>query len=316
MPIVWTEHETLKLVTLYSEHECLRNPLHPNFKDKLSRYKAYKNIVDHMNICGLTVCDCIKRITYIKAQYCYELSKIGAAISCEKFYKPTASWFPIIHQLFFPFITQDCINDFWKISHDKKDVFNDYREETNKQLTRSTSMELDTPGRDCICPYANCHCDISYLTKSRAHAKKVTKTDVGSNSRRSINTEHAAQTDVSYFKIKGTSCQIHLEDDILTAEDSKGKKKSYEEFDMFGKNIACQLRNIDFEIAIKLEKRIQDLIAQERLDNMKANCSECYTSSNCSECKIIRKEMVCNCGLPVIMIKTDQCCEFDCKQTL
>ena len=51
---------------------------------------------------------------------------------------------------------------------------------------------------------------------------------------------------MSYFKIKGTSCQIHLEDDIFTAEDSKGKKKSYEEFDMFGKNIACQLRNIDF----------------------------------------------------------------------
>lgn len=72
-------------------------------------------------------------------------------------------------------------------------------------------------------------------------------------------------------------------------------------------------KHLFLEIAIKLEKRIQDLIAQERLDNIKSNCSECCASSSCSECKIIQKEMICSCGLPVIMIKTDQSSKFVCK---
>lgn len=114
--MVWTESLTLRLVALYSQHECLRNPYHPNYKNKLCRYKAYKEIVDCMNVCGLTVCDCIKRITYIKAQYCYELSKISAAISCEKYYKPTACWFPSIHKLFFPLVASyTCANDICKV---------------------------------------------------------------------------------------------------------------------------------------------------------------------------------------------------------
>lgn len=72
------------------------------------------------------------------------------------------------------------------------------------------------------------------------------------------------------------------------------------------------------EVAIKLEKRIQDLITQERLDDIKSKSvshtirSDCCSSS-CSDCKVMRKEMVCSCGLPVIMIKTDQSCEFNCK---
>lgn len=116
MPIAWNESLTLKLVTFYSKHECLRNPLHPNFKNKVCRYKAYKKIVDSMNICGLTIYDCIKKITCVKAQYCYELSKISTAISCEKFYTPTASWFPIIHQLFFPLIaTYSYASDSYKV---------------------------------------------------------------------------------------------------------------------------------------------------------------------------------------------------------
>lgn len=116
MPIAWTDSLTLRLVTLYSKHECLRNSLHPDYKNKQCRYKAYKQIVNSMNVCGLTIYDCIKRVTSVKAQYCYELSKISAAISCEKFYRPTTSWFPIVHELFFPFVPiYHCASDCYKV---------------------------------------------------------------------------------------------------------------------------------------------------------------------------------------------------------
>lgn len=116
MPIVWTESQTLKLVILYSRYECLRNPFHRDFKNKLCRYKAYKQIANSMNICGLTVGDCIKKITHLKAQYCYELSNISASISCEKSYKPKAIWFPIMHEILFPFVkTCGYLDNSWKV---------------------------------------------------------------------------------------------------------------------------------------------------------------------------------------------------------
>ncbi|CAL7938866.1 unnamed protein product [Xylocopa violacea] len=367
MPIAWTESLTLKLVTLYSEHECLINPFHPNFKNKLCRYKAYKEITDSMNVCGLTVCDCIKRITYVKSQYCHELSKISAAISCENFYKPTASWFPLIHKLFFPFITTcSHTDDLCKIRDDKTSTPRNYHcNETRNQLTRLNLVVPEVLSRDCDCPYATCYCHKSYKTKPHIRLKqlgtqfstqgekiitsqttaaeytnylhlrsqKVTGNDVGSNTKRYIYKEHTTQTDVSCFKTTCTSCQVcfgreipfnassMMKNDLNTSSDyvpaeenTKGKSKT-DEFDMFGKSIAFQLRNINFEIAIKLEKRIQDLIVQERLYNMKSKCSDCCTStSSCSECKDMHKGMVCSCGLPLIMIKTYPSCDFDCKQ--
>ncbi|XP_017892216.1 uncharacterized protein LOC108632273 [Ceratina calcarata] len=361
MPIAWTEVLTLRLVTLYSKHECLRDPFHPDFNNKLCRYKAYKEIVDSMNVCGLTVCDCIKRITYVKSQYCYELSKISASIACEKFYKPATAWFPMMHRLFFPFMATYTYADGFCKQRDEK------TNRTEDQLTHSNLKEHEPSGRNCDCPYAICYCNKSYRTRPYARLKKpekpfsiqaeyenapasrakdslysrpkrVSRIDAGNNTRRSINAECSTQTDMSCFKTICTACQVCVQDEIslncanlanilmkndLTAvsftdlvpgEEDVNEKRKTDEFDMFGKSIAFQLRNISFEIAIKLEKRIQDLIAKERLVNMKSKCSDCCSSSSCSECKLIHQGMMCSCGLPVIMIKTDPSCDFDCKQ--
>lgn len=105
MPNAWTEDDTEKLVALYERYQCLWNPFHPEFSDKSSRYKAYKEIKSSIDIPGLTICDCIERIKSVKKEYCYELSKITAAIFCGKLYIPKAKWFKEMHMLFFPYKT-------------------------------------------------------------------------------------------------------------------------------------------------------------------------------------------------------------------
>lgn len=115
MPNVWTADDTEKLITLYGQYQCLWNPFHPEFNNTLSRYKAYKKIKDSINIPGLTICDCIERITNVKKEYCYELSKITAAIFCEKLYAPKAEWFERMHVLFFPYMPTSFYNDFKKV---------------------------------------------------------------------------------------------------------------------------------------------------------------------------------------------------------
>lgn len=105
MSNVWTEDDTEKLIALFEQYQCLWNPFHPEFNSKSLRYEAYKEIKNAMNIPGLKICDYIKRIENVKKEYCYELSKIAAAISCEKLYAPKAKWFKIMHVLFFPYIS-------------------------------------------------------------------------------------------------------------------------------------------------------------------------------------------------------------------
>ncbi|EGI59041.1 hypothetical protein G5I_12751 [Acromyrmex echinatior] len=104
MPNVWTEDDTEKLIALYGQYQCLWNPFHPEFNNKSLRYEAYKKIKNFINIPGLTICDCINRIVNVKKEYCYELSKIAAAISYEKLYVPKVKWFKRMHMLFFPYM--------------------------------------------------------------------------------------------------------------------------------------------------------------------------------------------------------------------
>lgn len=115
MPNVWTENDTEKLIEFYGQNQCLWNPFHPEFNSKSMRYEAYKEIRNSMNIPGLTICDCIKRIGNVKKEYCYELSKITAAISCEKLYAPKAKWFKTMHMLFFPYMSISHYNNFRKV---------------------------------------------------------------------------------------------------------------------------------------------------------------------------------------------------------
>ncbi|XP_076294664.1 uncharacterized protein LOC143215930 [Lasioglossum baleicum] len=329
MSIAWTDNQTLKLVILYSRHECLWNPFHPEFKSKFSRYKAYKNIVESMFNSCLTVCDCIKKITQIKAQYCYELSKIGAAISCEKIYKPNVNWFPVIHEILFPFVkTCGYKHDDWKICNKEKSPLTDYHSsEVTDQLRNSNTVELKRTQRHCnwtqprTSPRKDCTGENNDKGTNYVHPQ-VPRINTGCSTRKCITTESEMQTDLSAFKTASSACQTCAIDDVVAkniSEDAdaghEGRKISCDEFDMFGKSIACQLRNINFEAAIKLEKRIQALIAQERLSTMKyishSFNAACYNSS-CSECRIVRDETVCSCGLPLIKIEADASCQF-CK---
>lgn len=100
-----------------------------------------------------------------------------------------------------------------------------------------------------------------YTNYLHLRPQKVTGNDVGSNTRRYICKEHTTQTDVSCFKTTCTSCQVCLGEEISfnianltsslmkthdpTEENTNGKSKT-DEFDMFGKSIAFQLRNISF----------------------------------------------------------------------
>ncbi|XP_047366549.1 uncharacterized protein LOC124955732 [Vespa velutina] len=196
MAFKWAEGETIKLLILYGQYDCLKYPFDDNFDKKVYRYKAYKHIVDAMNIPSLTIYDCITRIEDLKKQYCYELSKIAVAILCGKLYESQTKYFKLMHDLFFPYAIFD----------------------------------------------------------QKVNENKITKVMVK---------------------------------DVCTEIDLIEERKD-DEFDMFAKSIAYQLRNISLKSAIELEKKIQDLVTEERLSNIKCSLSSdnvicCCSCSNCVE---------------------------------
>ncbi|XP_043681924.1 uncharacterized protein LOC122635607 [Vespula pensylvanica] len=200
MAFNWAEGETIKLLILYGQYDCLKYPFDDNFDKKMYRYKAYKHIVDAMNIPSLTIYDCITKIEDLKKQYCYELSKIAVAILCGKLYESQTKYFKLMHDLFFPFV--------------------------------------------------NCDQKVNIIQNEDKITKDMVK-------------------------------------DVCTEIDLIEEKKD-DEFDMFAKSIAYQLRNISLKSAIELEKKIQDLVTEERLSNIKRSLSSdniicCCSCSNCVE---------------------------------
>ncbi|KAL0129730.1 hypothetical protein PUN28_001767 [Cardiocondyla obscurior] len=260
MPNVWTEDDTEKLIALYGRYQCLWNPFYSEFNSKSLRYEAYKKIKSSMNISGLTICDCIKRIVYVKKEYCYELSKIAAAIYSNKLYAPKAKWFKSTHMLFFP--------------------------RTNNNTDLTAKLYLCDKMVVIIDTVSSVQLQDSLISSKTFQTFDVaTETNNGT-------AEHETQTDLLHDRSTYT-------DNIPMKMD---EKKIQDSFDIFGKNIAFQLRTIDIETAVELEKKIQTLITKARLKILESKLidqsnNRLFCCCDCNDCKIMCKDETCSCGL-------------------
>ncbi|GAB1860219.1 MADF domain-containing protein [Camponotus japonicus] len=306
MPNVWSGDDTEKLIALYGQYQCLWNPFHPEFNSTLSRYRAYKKIKNSINIPGLTICDCIEKITNVKKEYCYELSKITAAIFCEKLYAPKAEWFKRMHVLFFPYIPTSSYNDLKKPDSNKQ-KFNDIS--TQDDLLHSSLEKSKDKANVCsndICGTCELQ-EIELCLKLRDTIHSTSKPqdalifseaiqmiDVATDISNGVHstTENETQTDM--FNDRST-----FTDDISV--EMYSRRKTEDSFDLFGKTIAFQLRTVDIKTAMELEKEIQNLITKARLKTLESKLMDRNGSSvcccDCNDCKVMCKNETCNCGL-------------------
>ena len=75
---------------------------------------------------------------------------------------------------------------------------------------------------------------------------RVTGIDAGCGTGKCITAEREQQTDVSCFQDQCVACGICAQKGAAIDEDYKGKREACDEFEMFGRSIASQLRNINF----------------------------------------------------------------------
>ncbi|CAH2098176.1 unnamed protein product [Euphydryas editha] len=90
-----TEEETLRLVQLYRQHECLWDIRSEAYKNKQMRMSALKQICEAMDIKGLNIDEIKTKIKIIRSTYYLELNKIEKSTrsGAEKVYVPRVKWF-------------------------------------------------------------------------------------------------------------------------------------------------------------------------------------------------------------------------------
>ncbi|XP_011705702.1 PREDICTED: uncharacterized protein LOC105460906 [Wasmannia auropunctata] len=317
MPNAWTEDDTEKLIALYGQYQCLWNRFHPEFNNKSLRYEAYKEIKDSINIPGLTICACIKRIAKVKKEYCYELSKIAAAICCEKLYAPKVKWFKRMHVLFFPYMPISHYNNFKKqdntyqkfddSSIQNKFLHSSFEESKSKQIcSNNTCGTCDLQEIElCLKLRDTAHSAPKLQDTLVPSARSIQMVDVATETSNGIIVEHETHTDLLHERKyvagdnKGKKDRSTCTDDIPTEVYGR---RNIDNFDIFGKSIAFQLRTIDIHTAVELEKEIQNLMTKARLKILESKLTCQSSSSICccdcnDDCQVMCKDETCSCGL-------------------
>ncbi|XP_046627624.1 uncharacterized protein LOC124308702 [Neodiprion virginianus] len=281
MPVEWTEARVYKLVLSYIRHECLWKHDSDSYNDLEARYTAYLGIIRDLNIRDLTVNEVRDRIKQIKRTYRMELAKINDANFRGFPYKPKITWFELIHEFLRAYITeQDSNAD--SLLH--VEANNGEPEEFNHH----TSQSLLYSQRSC--PINQCpSCVRHFPTQLNLDTSptKLTKNAVPLKQKINLASQHdfirqqtprALQSipNISSFSTSG-DCSIirasnaEVKSQVITnsIKKHKSQKKYGDEFDAFGKSVACQLRELSLPHALRTQTNIQSLLAEERINSNK-----------------------------------------------
>ncbi|XP_039277034.1 uncharacterized protein LOC111062626 isoform X2 [Nilaparvata lugens] len=95
----WSEDETIKLVELYGEFECLWNITSVDYKNKSKRTSAYEAIVTELNKDNFGVAELKQKIKNLRCTYnqeCLKVKKSNKSGAGIKDYIPALKWFHIM----------------------------------------------------------------------------------------------------------------------------------------------------------------------------------------------------------------------------
>ncbi|XP_026756266.1 uncharacterized protein LOC113516099 [Galleria mellonella] len=245
----WSENETYHFVKIYLSHEYLWNPDHPCYRMKNKRQKAYKDISTEFNaVTGLVLheIEVKMKIKNLRSTYVQELAKIKNRSCPDSVYTPAMKWFAEWHKHF---------SVMGRSKYDVDIPVNDEDEtpdDTSQKIWVSTGE--DNEEETSIDPFsAQNHDDYVILLKSepkdeyQKHQSDLCDLNNKKKSRRSPSEDNSDRT---YRGSLDSNLDSHIRED---------------EFDIYGKYIATQLRKMDLQKALKVQLEIQNIVSEARL---------------------------------------------------
>ncbi|CAH0589262.1 unnamed protein product [Chrysodeixis includens] len=242
----WSEAVTLEFVKIYIKHECLWNPAHPGYKLRYQREKAYSEIsTEFMTTKSLTVPEVKMKIKNLRTTYAQQVHKILQKSSPDSIYEPSLVWF---HEM------DRCLKHISSNRHSTS-----YNPQESLEIDsscqiwvdqESESANLDETNPDPLVPQTDDEYD------SLKPDEQISKVKLERQS-----------SPVYYKKIKKKKLKHRLPIRNYSSDSVSDCSKD-DEFDIYGKYIASQLRKMDLHKALRLQLEIQNLVSEARISDI------------------------------------------------
>ncbi|XP_047516078.1 uncharacterized protein LOC125056822 [Pieris napi] len=231
-----SEGETLKLVQLYGENECLWDIKSLNYRNKEMRSTALQNMAQQMQIEGLTSTEVKNKIKAIRATYYLELDKIQKSTksgASGNVYVPKVKWFQELDGFIKNAIVKRKTMDNSGTSNDDAELgeaegVGDGAENVSRS-TENNDNSTETPTQAIQTP-------VRHSGPPRSKRSKI------------------SQMAAMIKDLKSMSNDVNM---------SPSEEES--DADIFGKHVAAQLKKLSEEQYVIAQEEIQKILSKARL---------------------------------------------------
>ncbi|XP_028029431.1 uncharacterized protein LOC114242463 [Bombyx mandarina] len=273
----WSEDLTIQMIIEYEKREFLWNPVSEHYKNKKIREQGYVEIINALNLVDVTVKELKNKIKNIRSSYSVELKKIRAARKAGAHaYRPSVTWFEHADRFLRAIVTPSSVdNSLLEIPmSDDSDIVQDLseRKSPEKKSPRkrrnsnrsSTPYVLNTPSPRPSTPFGlNGAPATPFVILPSSGSAPFLNPPVGIAT--PLTTSLATIYPVPAKQKKGNSDSNDHTDlpQDLSQHSENGNDSN--EFEMFGKLIASQLRKLPLSLALDTQLKIQTLVNAARI---------------------------------------------------
>ncbi|XP_059057898.1 uncharacterized protein LOC131851411 [Achroia grisella] len=245
----WSEAVTLEFVKIYLKHECLWNPAHPGYKLKSQRDKAYVDICTQFKASTnkvLSVPEVKMKIKNLRTTYVQQVHKILQKSSPNSIYEPSLIWF---HDM------DRCLKN---ITTNRHPILCDNPQES-AEVDSSCQIWVDQELQNGVTEEVN---PDPLIPQTDEEYDSTRADDTVSKIKKERNTLS------SYKKIKKKKLKHRSPVQDYSTDSNSECLANEDEFDIYGKFIAVQLRKMDLHKALRLQLEIQNLVSEARIADM------------------------------------------------
>ncbi|XP_046973346.1 uncharacterized protein LOC124539994 [Vanessa cardui] len=272
----WSEDLTIQMIIEYEKREYLWNPVSENYKNKKVREQGYVEIIKTLNLVDITVKELKNKIKNIRSSYSVELKKIRAARKAGAHaYRPSVTWFEHADRFLRAIVTPSSVdNSLLEIPmSDDSDAVQDLSERKSpekksprkrRSSTRSsTPYVLNTPSPRPSTPFGlnQTSSPFGILPTSTSAPFLNPPVGIATPLTTSLATIYPVPAKQKKSNFDDRSDQSETAQD-LSQHSENGNEN---EFEMFGKLIASQLRKLPLSLALDTQLKIQTLVNAARI---------------------------------------------------
>lgn len=243
----WSEAVTLEFVKIYLKHECLWNPVHAGYKLKYQREKSYSGIISEFRASTsktLTVPEVKVKIKNLRTTYVQQVHKILQKSNPDFIYEPSLVWFHEMDKCL-KHIPNNRHSNPYNLSQDTPEVDSSCRIWVDQEMPNANTEEQNP---DPLVPPTDYEYHDNHLDQQKGKKEKYFMSIQKKNKIKKVKQ-----------KLPTPDCSTDSTIETVIKED---------EFDIYGKFIASQLRKMDLQKALRLQLSIQNMVSEARISDM------------------------------------------------